>query len=59
MDTSLFNSNILFQAFFEINDIDPHGKKFDRVSRIIATSENVISELTLDINTEIFPLETG
>lgn len=27
MDT---NSNILFQAFFEINDVDPHGKKFDR-----------------------------
>ena len=24
------NSNTLFQAFYEINDIDPHGKKFDR-----------------------------
>ncbi|KAI8898138.1 RNA polymerase [Globomyces pollinis-pini] len=53
------DSNILFEAHYEISDIDPHGKKFDRVSRIIATSENVISELTLDVNTEIYPLKTG
>jgi DNA-directed RNA polymerase I, II, and III subunit RPABC3 len=43
-----------FSSIFEIQEIDPHGKKFDRVSRIIATSEQ--TELTLDVNTEIYPL---
>ena len=23
-------SNVIFQALFEITDLDPHGKKFDR-----------------------------
>ncbi|EGF81655.1 hypothetical protein BATDEDRAFT_10541, partial [Batrachochytrium dendrobatidis JAM81] len=46
----------LFQDIFEITDIDPHGKKFDRVSRIVATSENIDMGVTLDINTEIYPL---
>lgn len=43
-----------FSSIFEIQEIDPHGKKFDRVSRIIATSE--LNQLTLDVNTEIYPL---
>ncbi|KAJ3308094.1 hypothetical protein HDV04_000831 [Boothiomyces sp. JEL0838] len=29
------------------------------VSRILASSETIISELTLDVNTEIYPLKTG
>ncbi|KAH9276070.1 hypothetical protein BASA83_001343 [Batrachochytrium salamandrivorans] len=49
----------LFQDIFEIADIDPHGKKFDRVSRIIATSENIDMGVTIDINTEIYPLKTA
>merc|ERR1719223_620005 len=53
------DSNTIFQAFYEITDLDPHGKKFERVSRIVAVSENVVSELVLDINTEIYPLEMG
>ncbi|KAI8926414.1 RNA polymerase [Entophlyctis helioformis] len=51
--------NQLFQDIFEITDVDPHGKKFDRVSRIIATSENVDMEVTLDVNTEIYPLRAA
>lgn len=49
----------LFQNLFEITDVDPHGKKFDRVSRIIATCEAVDMHLTLDVNTEIFPMHAG
>ncbi|KAL2916435.1 DNA-directed RNA polymerases I, II, and III subunit RPABC3 [Polyrhizophydium stewartii] len=49
----------LFQDIFEINDIDPHGKKFDRVSRIIASSENIDMAVTLDVNIEIYPLKAG
>lgn len=48
--------NILFQDIFEVSDIDPHGKKFDKVSRILGNSENMAMELTLDLNTEIFPM---
>lgn len=47
----------LFNDIFEVSDIDPHGKKFDRVSRIIASADNVDVELTLDVNTEIYPLK--
>ena len=48
--------NILFQDIFEVSDIDPYGKKFDKVSRVLGNSENMAMELTLDINTEIFPM---
>ena len=48
---------ILFQANFEVTDIDPHGKKFDRVSRIIGTCPT--SELIIDINTEIYKIDIG
>jgi DNA-directed RNA polymerase I, II, and III subunit RPABC3 len=46
---------MLLQQSFEVTDIDPHGKKFDRVSRIVCSSDSLT--LTLDVNTEIFPLE--
>ena len=49
----------LFSDSFAIKDIDPQGKKFDRVSRIIAHGETVDAELTLDVNTEIYPLKSG
>ncbi|KAI8998118.1 hypothetical protein HDU85_006922 [Gaertneriomyces sp. JEL0708] len=49
----------LFHSTFEIKDIDPHGKKFDRVSRIKADSETVDVEILLDVNTEIYPLNAG
>ena len=48
--------NTLFQNTFEITEIDPHGKKFDKVSRIMATSSQTDLQLTIDINTEIYPL---
>jgi DNA-directed RNA polymerases I, II, and III subunit RPABC3 len=49
--------NSIFSNIFEIQEIDPHGKKFDRVSRISASSDSVDMELTLDVNTEIYPLQ--
>ncbi|KAF9362895.1 DNA-directed RNA polymerases I, II, and III subunit RPABC3 [Mortierella sp. NVP85] len=51
--------NILFSDIFDIKDVDGAGKKFDRVSRINARSENYEMELTLDIHNEIYPLEIG
>ncbi|KAG0168744.1 DNA-directed RNA polymerases I, II, and III subunit RPABC3 [Apophysomyces sp. BC1034] len=49
--------NILFTDLFEIKDIDPKGKRFDRVSRLIARSENYEMDLTLDFNSELYPLD--
>ncbi len=49
----------LFSDTFEISDIDPQGKKFDKVSRIIGKGETLDAELTLDVNTEIYPLKLG
>ncbi|CAM0138034.1 DNA-directed RNA polymerases I, II, and III subunit RPABC3 [Umbelopsis sp. WA50703] len=51
--------NLLFQDIFDIKDIDPEGKRFDRVSRVRARSENYEMDLTLDYNTELYPLEIG
>lgn len=53
-----FSMNILlFEDIFEVKQVDPDGKKFDRVSRIKALGENYESDLTLDVNFEIFPMK--
>ncbi|KAI7869721.1 RNA polymerase [Spinellus fusiger] len=49
--------NVLFQDLFDIKDINPNGKRFDRVSRLVARSENYEMDLTLDYNSELYPLE--
>ncbi|OAD02270.1 hypothetical protein MUCCIDRAFT_144091 [Mucor lusitanicus CBS 277.49] len=51
--------NILFQDIFDIKDLDPQGKRFDRVSRLIGRSENYEMDLTLDFNSEIYPMRVG
>ena len=52
-------SNIVFDDIFTINAIDKDGKKFDRVSRLFAHSKNYDMDMTLDYNTELYPLENG
>jgi len=47
----------LLDDIFDVKDIDKDGKKFDRVSRIYATSENYEMELILDVNTDIYPID--
>ncbi|EIN13500.1 RNA polymerase [Punctularia strigosozonata HHB-11173 SS5] len=50
-------SHIVFDDIFTVNAIDKEGKKFDRVSRLYAHSKNYDMDLTLDYNTELFPLK--
>lgn len=50
--------DLLLDDVFEITAVDPDGKKFDRVSRIQAKSDNFDMRLLLDVNVEIYPLQT-
>eukprot|EP00696_Hemimastix_kukwesjijk_P017621 gnl/Hemi2/6306_TR2161_c0_g10_i1.p1 gnl/Hemi2/6306_TR2161_c0_g10~~gnl/Hemi2/6306_TR2161_c0_g10_i1.p1 ORF type:complete len:146 (-),score=56.79 gnl/Hemi2/6306_TR2161_c0_g10_i1:40-477(-) len=50
-------STILFEDIFDVKDIDPDKKRFDRVSRLVCKSENYEMELVLDVNIQIYPME--
>ncbi|KAF3321830.1 DNA-directed RNA polymerases II, IV and V subunit 8B [Carex littledalei] len=50
---------LLFEDIFILQRIDPDGKKFDKVSRIEARSEQFDMYMQLDINTEIYPMRVG
>lgn len=50
---------LLFEDIFTLTALDPDGKKFDKVSRIEARSEQFDMYMQLDINTEIYPLHVG
>lgn len=58
-------SGVMFTDTFYLDKIDwdhvkkRKEKKFDKVSRIDAKSENYDTEIVLDINTEIYPLAEG
>nr|XP_002122918.1 DNA-directed RNA polymerases I, II, and III subunit RPABC3-like [Ciona intestinalis] len=52
-------TGLLFEDIFDIKDVDPEGKKFDRVSRLHCDSESFKMELILDINTQLYPVELG
>lgn len=50
---------LLFEDIFTVTRLDPDGKKFDKVSRIEARSEQFDMYMQLDVNTEIYPLNVG
>eukprot|EP00823_Brevimastigomonas_motovehiculus_P006309 TRINITY_DN51_c0_g1_i1.p1 TRINITY_DN51_c0_g1~~TRINITY_DN51_c0_g1_i1.p1 ORF type:complete len:160 (-),score=21.64 TRINITY_DN51_c0_g1_i1:494-973(-) len=50
---------VLFEDMFETTEINPEGKKFEKVSRVVAHSENYDMDLILDINSEIYRLNQG
>ncbi|KAF8329773.1 RNA polymerase [Cantharellus anzutake] len=52
-------SNILFDDIFTITDINAEGKRFDRVSRLMAKSQSHAMHLALDYNVELYPLRKG
>ena len=52
-------AGILFEDIFDVKDIDPDGKKFDRVSRLHCESESFKMDLILDINNWIYPMDYG
>lgn len=46
-----------FDDVFNVKEVDPDGKKFDRVSRIRCKSENYEVDMLLDIASDIYPLK--
>ncbi len=52
-------AGVLFEDIFDVKDIDPEGKKFDRVSRLHCESESFKMDLILDINSWVYPMELG
>lgn len=52
-------ADFLLDDVFEITAVDPDGKKFDRVSRIQAKSDNYDMRLHLDVNIELYPVYNG
>lgn len=52
-------SGILFEDIFNVKDMDPEGKKFDRASRLHCESESFKMDLILDINSWLYPMELG
>lgn len=52
-------TGVLFEDIFNVKDMDPEGKKFDRVSRLHCESESFKMDLILDINSWLYPMELG
>ncbi|XP_044473897.1 DNA-directed RNA polymerases II, IV and V subunit 8B-like [Mangifera indica] len=53
------SSIILFEDIFVVDKIDPDGKKFDKVCRIEARSQNCDMYMLLDVNVDIYPMRVG
>lgn len=51
--------SVLFEDIFNVKDMDPEGKKFDRVNRLHCESESFKMDLILDINSWLYPMELG
>ena len=50
---------IKFEAMFETIDVDPDGKKFDRVSRFVCRSTPYgDAEVTVDVNVDVYPIRS-
>ncbi|KAI2798519.1 hypothetical protein RDWZM_009769 [Blomia tropicalis] len=52
-------AEVVFEDIFDVKDIDPEGKKFDRCSRLHCESESFKMDLILDVNTQIYPMVLG
>ena len=48
---------VLFEDVFDVKEIDPDGKKFDRVSRIFGDSDSYKMDLILDVAVNLYPMK--
>ncbi|EEC76521.1 hypothetical protein OsI_14307 [Oryza sativa Indica Group] len=52
-------AEFLFEDIFTVTRLDPDGKKFDRVSRIEARSDQFDMYMQLDVATDVYPMHPG
>mmetsp|Transcript_13852 Transcript_13852/g.20415 ORF Transcript_13852/g.20415 Transcript_13852/m.20415 type:complete len:145 (-) Transcript_13852:109-543(-) len=52
-------SGTLFEDIFDVRQLNPEGKKFDRVNRMSCKGLTYEMELLLDFNCEIYPISEG
>ena len=56
MDTD--EAGQVFNDTFKVTAVDPDGKKFDRVSRLVCTGNTYSMKLTIDVHSEFFKCKT-
>jgi DNA-directed RNA polymerases I, II, and III subunit RPABC3 len=56
MDTD--EAGQVFNDTFKVTAVDPDGKKFDRVSRLVCTGNTYGMKLTIDVHSEFFRCKT-
>jgi DNA-directed RNA polymerases I, II, and III subunit RPABC3 len=49
----------LFTDVFQVEQVDPDGKKFDRVSRIVCRGDTFGMVMTVDVHSEFFRCKSG
>ncbi|XP_059630472.1 DNA-directed RNA polymerases II and V subunit 8A-like [Cornus florida] len=49
----------LFEDIFKVEQLNPDDKKFEKVTRVEAHSEQFDMYMVLDVNTEIYPVDVG
>lgn len=55
----IMEAQFLLDCSFEVNAVDPDGKKFDRVSRLVCVGVTENVDMVVDINSEVYPVRTG
>mmetsp|Transcript_2799 Transcript_2799/g.2797 ORF Transcript_2799/g.2797 Transcript_2799/m.2797 type:complete len:159 (+) Transcript_2799:71-547(+) len=50
---------ILFEDIFEVKQLNPDGKKFERVNRIHCRGTTYDVDLVVDVNAELFSIKSG
>ena len=55
----LSGSAILFEDTIKVDTVDREGKMFQRVSRIECSSQLYEVQITLDVHSELYPMEPG
>eukprot|EP01087_Luapelamoeba_hula_P014076 TRINITY_DN4066_c0_g1_i4.p1 TRINITY_DN4066_c0_g1~~TRINITY_DN4066_c0_g1_i4.p1 ORF type:complete len:140 (+),score=35.75 TRINITY_DN4066_c0_g1_i4:142-561(+) len=50
---------ILFDDVCEVKNVDPEGKKFDKVSRLDCQCETYEMQILLDVNIDLYPIDVS
>eukprot|EP00937_MAST-01D_sp_MAST-1D-sp2_P002701 g2701.t1 len=48
--------SVLFEDIFDVRELNPDGKKFDRVTRCVCKGVSYEMDLVIDINSDVYPV---